>query len=1044
MQDGIFPANHWVDGQKLAHHPSNPLWIPRHASDDFDTHGNMQIIPNTPTDTAFQILKVAAYADLVDISRDVRQQDPRLIELEAKQYDSDLKAIQERVAAWAESWLNTLRDFDKRGSFAWPHAKNESSRDFMLDDHLWIWMAIKTFEHPSLRVWSSLRAKQISRRSEDRVLSLFKEDHLGWLLKSFAANKIQREITDRFTTWKDNSSVRMLAVERSLQRTRFAFEFGDTALFYAQELGFFRTGDQSVYGPWLETIMSQTKYESSQDSELDAPLRCGFEILSQASNYSRISKEYGSLQQLEAAMEVVLGIMDSNGLFPVKLDVMTKDPVTCVQHNLTNEDINVDDYFRSSFELPFILLSSIDFWSQLELPTCSYGRPVPDEKRLGLSSLSKPLLHLRTPQNIVEIEDEWLFDYPPFFDNEFRLDLASERSRPELEGTVFQELMMPSGSASTSTTSLLRGPSEAPESSSTVVDIQSAVQGNGILIFTSDISILKTPYLVAEAFKGPRTAAQAKKRLVHLYGADLKTAFLYYANTTGQEKDNILWFFQRNSDRLNYFYDDCARVSNKWETELHLSFHQIVKDDKPRPLAQIAEFRGKWSEIISRAAIGFRFDGDLFDKYWTATVVESLAASKSPQPLFRESIEKQKESTAWRQRKVLELEILSMMLSRAHEFTAKIFNDVKYELKVDQDFSIFSRKPDSDNYDVLSSRWRAFEPILQVLEEDLLEIEEYIGQWNRREDERGYVRPRWTPEQEREYRGDINKQVRVVRNWTNKVRHLRNDVQKLRLFFKDQLTNTREEIDFHNSNNITYFTYVTIVFAPLGFGAGIFSTSGPPSVAALQGVVLCAVVALAITAVILINARVLVNVLKLILKHIRIITNVAKDMSLLPDMNSAKRSKERKSIQKERNQMESNQMESNQEEGSEKESMERHAVDDDKPIKLGTIRGLWYLNFWLAYLFLELPAKRVASAYHILLGWKKGILKQFTTKKADPGRALEAASTCDIPSNSSSSKMDNILGVLAGFGLLPIFSITWVLQLILYTIADGLIYLGGK
>lgn len=1012
-QDGIFPANHWVDGRKYAHRPWNPLWIPQHASDDFDDHGNAWITPNMPTDTAFQILKVAAYADLVEMSRDERQQDPRLIELEAEQHDSDLTAIQERVAAWAESWLKTLRSFDKRGSFAWPHAKNKSSREFRLDDHLWIWMAIKSFEHPSLRVWSSLRAKQISWRFDP--WSFLAEDHLGWLCKSFAAKKIQREISDRFTTWKDNSNVRMLAVERSLQRTRVSFDFGDTALFYAQDLGFFRTGDQSVYEPWLETITSQARYESSQDSELDASLRCGFEILLQTSNCTHISREYGSLQQLDATMEVVLGIMESNGFFPVKLDVVNKDPLTCCQHDSVNGVFfDVDDYFRSSFELPFILISSVDVWSQPQ--TSSYDRPVPDDKRIGPSRLSKPLLHPQTPQNIVDIEDEWLFDYPLFFDNEVRLDLASERSRPELEGTVFHELTIPADSASRSKTSPSGWLSEAPESSPTVIDIQGAVQEGALntLIYEifDGLRVQKTPEVVAKAFESPRTAATAKKRLVHLCGADLMSAFLCYASTIGQEKDNILWFFQRHSDRLNYLHDDCARVSNKWETELHLSFHQIVKDDKPRPLAQIADFCGKWSEIISRAAIGFRFDGDLFDKYWTATVIQSLASSKSPQPLFIETIVKEK-STNWRQRKVLELKILSTMLSKAHECTAKIFDDVKCELKVDQDFSIFSRKPDSDNYDVLSSRWRAFEPILQVLEEDLLEIEEHIGQWNRREDERGYVRPRWTPEQEREYRGDINKQVRVVRSWTNKVRHLRNDVQRLRLFFKDQLTNTREELDFQNSNNITYFTYVTIVFAPLGFGAGIFSTSGPPSVAALQGVVMCATVALMITAVVLINARLLVNGLKLILKHLRIMTNVAKEASLMYSRTNI-----------------------------EEESRANNGIQAESPYKNQTIKGLGYLNFWLAYLLLELPAKRVASAYRILTDRRERISSQVTSVQADPERASKAAVVCD--KQPITCNMDRIISVLTGFGLLPMVSITWVLQLILYTIADLLIYSGGK
>lgn len=451
-------------------------------------------------------------------------------------------------------------------------------------------------------------------------------------------------------------------------------------------------------------------------------------------------------------------------------------------------------------------------------------------------------------------------------------------------------------------------------------------------------------------------------------------------------------FFQRHYDYLNYCYDDCARVSNTWETELHLSFHQMVGEyvePKPGiPPAQTERFPGQSPGFISRATIGFRFDGDLFDRSWTATVLQGLAVpDRKP---FTDSFglpkDEYTEPQDWWQRKVLELKILSMMLSKIHESTGEIFLEIKHELKVDQNkLSIFSQKASRDDYDERNARWTASEPILQILEDDLLEVEEHLGQWNRREDERGDVKPRWTAKKEMKYRGAINKQVREVRRQTNEVRHMRVEIQKLRQFFQDQLTRAREEIDFRNSNNITYFTYVTIVFAPLGFGAEIFSMSGTPSATALQGMAICAVMALLITILVLINAKLIVNVAKLILHHMRRSTNAAKASSLLYADSKG-----------------------------DNPSRAEHGRQTDAPIRIEPIKGFWYLNFWIVYLLMELPAKSVANACRILAG-------------------MRMASTTA-----------NIIGVVVGFVLLPVVLVSSVLQITLLTIADSLKLLGSK
>lgn len=75
----IFPAHHWITGKKFAHYPSSTSWIPRNASHDFENHDSGHSTPSRPVDTAFQILKAAAYADLVGMNRDGPQDSKEIV-----------------------------------------------------------------------------------------------------------------------------------------------------------------------------------------------------------------------------------------------------------------------------------------------------------------------------------------------------------------------------------------------------------------------------------------------------------------------------------------------------------------------------------------------------------------------------------------------------------------------------------------------------------------------------------------------------------------------------------------------------------------------------------------------------------------------------------------------------------------------------------------------------------------------------------------------------------------------------------------------------
>lgn len=59
---------------------------------------------------------------------------------------------------------------------------------------------------------------------------------------------------------------------------------------------------------------------------------------------------------------------------------------------------------------------------------------------------------------------------------------------------------------------------------------------------------------------------------------------------------------------------------------------------------------------------------------------------------------------------------------------------MKQQLDVAQNLSIFSRSILSANdYNLLNSRYKYHEPILELLEDNLIETEKYFDQWGRRE-----------------------------------------------------------------------------------------------------------------------------------------------------------------------------------------------------------------------------------------------------------------------------------------------------------------------
>lgn len=146
-----FGANYWVTGKPMNKPEFSESWM---------AEGSL-------LDTGFQILKAATCMEL---------------------WDNDEIAAgcaAELMSDWAPSWLLSMEEIDKRKKYAWPHAEKEGVNTFRLDEHVWIWRALKSLEMNDGRAWDEMLEKpqknHIPAPADEQVIS--DEPLAGWKYK---------------------------------------------------------------------------------------------------------------------------------------------------------------------------------------------------------------------------------------------------------------------------------------------------------------------------------------------------------------------------------------------------------------------------------------------------------------------------------------------------------------------------------------------------------------------------------------------------------------------------------------------------------------------------------------------------------------------------------------------------------------------------------------------------------------------------------------------------------------------------------------------
>ncbi|KAL1862453.1 hypothetical protein Daus18300_008550 [Diaporthe australafricana] len=322
-----------------------------------------------------------------------------------------------------------------------------------------------------------------------------------------------------------------------------------------------------------------------------------------------------------------------------------------------------------------------------------------------------------------------------------------------------------------------------------------------------------------------RSAWVAKKRFIWLPHADENTAFLCWAASTDAEKPAMSSFFDRHSNLKKLCIDDTSMEFNTWQTELHLSFYTLVdvKDAnyaEPQGLPRLvkAKFPGNSGKEMRRASMGFRFDGDFFDKYWTCHFIQHVPGLPrddthewnfefDQKGLSTDLRDKQRH---WWQRKVLELHLLERILKAVTQGSIGILRHVREELGVDKTILSFSILT-SEDYKTSQRDWQDYETILQAVEDEVTAIMRTLQSWSSRGEDRGQEKPRWTHSDEERYRSWIRKFQRDTERETARIQMVLENTRKLRDALSQRRDRLQKELEVRREGHIRYFTNFIVV-----------------------------------------------------------------------------------------------------------------------------------------------------------------------------------------------------------------------------------------
>ncbi|KAF3021146.1 hypothetical protein E8E14_013836 [Neopestalotiopsis sp. 37M] len=627
---------------------------------------------------------------------------------------------------------------------------------------------------------------------------------------------------------------------------------------------------------------------------------------------------------------------------------------------------------------------------------------------------SFPLGSSLDSSKIIDVDEEWLYDYPTFFqksDNSPGFDeLSTLIEEDKVASRMFHGGVEILGAGRPT---FGDGPFD---SAVKVIDVSKqkhvGKRGRRHRDIESDTVTYSSRKELWSKLAAKRTAEDAKKRLIFLISPKIEENLLIcYLTTPLPDRAAIDSFFSRHTRSTTYFHDHTSKIYNWWTSEILFDIHippiTRVKAQQDLPLKPHATDL----PMSARACLGLRFEGDIFDRHWTCYLLGSRDLLNHPSD-FEKVVNVQRD---WRQRKVLELCLLSLMLAWAVQMTERLLRNLTFELKLGvRSFNELS----SDEYIKTShKRLQGTQELLEAIDVSLTGIFEIMARWDNRERDRTQ-QPRWTRNDERKYRESINGWRIAVENDSLNLRRAHADAKALRDKVNATLTrnlaNIAEGRSLRESENMQLFTYVTVVFLPLGFAASIFSMGGTPDTPLVVNMVIFAIVALFLTIVMLINAK-------------RLATMAKEASHAIHEYSKAK--------------MEESFMVRHHTPPRDEGHLKKHRTEIDQS---------WFLWFWVKYLFAELPARRVVVACR-LLNLPQSNAETFLEDTHSPAATSSAQGDTDGAQSSASGDSETAqsspkqwvvwqvigtLRVLGGLVFAPLFVTSWAIQLIALNLLD--------
>lgn len=566
-----------------------------------------------------------------------------------------------RLSKRIVNWLQYLEKKDERKKYAFARMKSAEPKKFHLADHVQISEALGVVT---------------------RLLSELQDDTTNKLMEGFDRDSVNENILKRFITENPASKQRMIATSRTPSESRFLFHSKDTPLLYAMDVGLFskkesKTDDKYdswkyLKDEWENTIECQTEHEETQELKWRKPLWYALSFIL-GSKQRQINKE-SSEALLDTTRKILLDLPSPSGLFP---GFLTRNQVPTAYE----EETYRDNYWQTTFEIPYILwrygrdemtrLASVG--GSRSLGTTERLQRINNSKtRVGFMKKKHEFANLNRlidPRGLVEVSDDWLQPGPDALKFGFQSDLLKHPHSKPCDMRLEEAESFPSGSDMVASSAWFTYHREVESGEFThsftdetgekglVVDVSRAGEesrGRGL-----ENTLLDNQNLANFLCK-PRDVKSAKKRLIWLPKADKETALICCLASPPDEQYNLSAFFDRHAIYEKYFLDETSATMNEWNTEIHLSFYRLAqfshysdfhaKEGIPEFSYVVPQYEGSQKRAkrkkdipemvpgIVRAAMGFRFVGDFFDRYWTCHFLEYIPGSPPPKKIGKSNM----------------------------------------------------------------------------------------------------------------------------------------------------------------------------------------------------------------------------------------------------------------------------------------------------------------------------------------------------------------------------------------------------------------------